>query len=309
MTSPDDMDARDRDAPAAKPAWIRARLGHGPRFKRLHDLVAAENLHTVCSEAMCPNRGECWEKGRATLMILGEACSRQCTFCGVKHAWTGTIDEDEPRRAAQAVRKMGLNDVVITSVTRDDLPDGGAAVWAETVHEIKRLPMDVVIEVLVPDFGGNPEHVATVIAARPDVWGHNLETVPRLYETVRPQADYERSLAVLRQGAGAGLVAKTSIMVGLGETLDEIRAVMRDARDAGCRIVYIGQYLQPTRAHHPVTRYVEPQEFDAMADEARQLGFDCVVSAPLVRSSYHSDNQARFLASLRIGAVTGEPAS
>ena len=235
-------------------------------------------------------------------MILGEECSRQCTFCGVQHAWTGTVDEDEPRRVADAVREMGLNDVVITSVTRDDLPDGGAAVWAETIREIKSLTMPLVVEVLVPDFGGNPENVAEVISARPDVWGHNLETVPALYDQVRPQADYARSLAVLRQGAEAGLVTKTSIMLGLGETREQIAPVLHDAREAGCRIFYVGQYLQPSRKHHPVVRYVEPDEFDVLADDARRAGFECVVSGPLVRSSFHSDDQEKFLVSLGIGA-------
>jgi lipoic acid synthetase len=260
-------------------------------------LVDTHGLHTVCSEALCPNLGRCWEHGRATVMILGDACSRDCRFCAVHHAWTGEADVEEPHRVAEAIRRMGLRDVVITSVTRDDLPDGGAAIWAETIRAIHALA-GIRVESLVPDFGGREVDIRTVITARPDVWGHNIETVPSLYPAVRPQADYGRSLRVLALGHEAGLTTKTSLMLGLGETRDEVLAVMRDARAAGCRIFFLGQYLQPTRRHLPVQRYVEPAEFDALRDDGRALGFDIVVAAPLVRSSYHSDEQAAFVDSL-----------
>jgi lipoic acid synthetase len=226
-------------------------------------------------------------------MILGDACSRDCRFCGVRHAWTGQADEDEPQRVADAVARMELREVVVTSVTRDDLTDGGAAIWARTIAAVRAL--GIRIEVLVPDFGGREADIRTVLAARPDVWGHNLETVPSLYPAVRPGADYLRSLRVLAMGREAGLPVKTSLMLGLGETRDDVLAVLRDARDAGCRIVFLGQYLQPSRRHLPVHRYLEPAEFDALRTEGLSLGFDVVVSAPLVRSSYHADEQSAFL--------------
>jgi lipoic acid synthetase len=278
-----------------KPPWIRARVGHGERYIRLRNLLENKGLHTVCSEALCPNRGRCWENGRATLLILGETCSRQCTFCGVRHAWTCEADPDEPRRAAEAVQQMGLKEVVITSVTRDDLADGGAAIWSETIRRIRALPESILVEVLVPDFAGQTQAIDRVVDAHPDVWGHNLETVPSLYGRVRPGADYQRSLDVLKRGSDAGLIAKTSLMLGLGETLDEVRSVMQDARRAGCRILAIGQYLRPSRSHCPVRRYVEPAEFDALREEGQTLGFDVVISAPLVRSSFHTDEQSAFL--------------
>jgi lipoyl synthase len=278
-----------------KPDWIRVRVGAGGACGRMRALVAEHDLHTVCSEALCPNIGTCWENGRATLMILGEHCSRNCRFCGVHGEANGVCDTDEPERVADAVGKMGLREVVITSVTRDDLPDGGSEIWARTITAIRQRCPGVRIEVLIPDFAGNPRDIGTVLAVRPEVWGHNLETVPSLYAAVRPQADYARSLDVLRRGAEAGLVAKTSIMLGVGETRAEVEQVMRDARAAGCRIFYIGQYLQPTQRHLPVSRYVTPEEFEAMKQVGLALGFDVVVSAPLVRSSFHAQEQADFL--------------
>jgi lipoic acid synthetase len=282
-------------APPRKPDWIRVRASGGEQAARLRALVAGSGLHTVCSEALCPNLGRCWEHGRATVMILGAACTRNCRFCGVRHAGTEAPDADEPRRVAAAVGRMGLREVVITSVTRDDLPDGGSAIWAATIRAIHALAHGLRVEVLVPDFGGAEPDLRRVIDARPAVWGHNLETVPALYPTVRPQADYARSLNVLAMGHAAGRVAKTSLMLGLGETHAQVLSVMRDARAAGCRIFFLGQYLQPTRRHLPVTRYVEPEEFDAFRAAGRAIGFDVVVAAPLVRSSYHSDEQSSFL--------------
>ncbi len=282
-----------------KPDWLRVRAGHGAAFRATARLLRNGGLHSVCEEALCPNRGECWEHGRATLMILGDACSRSCRFCGVATECSGTTDPGEPRRVAEAVREMGLRDVVITSATRDDLPDGGASIWAETIRSIRAAVPGITIEVLVPDFRGEASDVQTVLGAGPDVFGHNLETVPSLYASVRPQADYERSLGVLAQAARQGFLAKTGIMVGLGEERGEILSLMADARQAGVEIFYAGQYLQPTRDHLPVARYVEPTEFEVYKTEGTRLGFAVVVSGPLVRSSYHSGEQAAFAAARR----------
>lgn len=291
--------------PLRKPDWLRVKAGHGAAFRTTARLVRRGDLHTVCEEALCPNRGECWEHGRATLMILGSACSRSCRFCGVATAHRGTTDASEPRRVAQAVREMGLKDVVVTSVTRDDLPDGGAAVWAETIQRVREAVPGIFVEVLVPDFQGDPSDVQTVLDARPDVFGHNLETVPSLYATVRPQADYRRSLEVLGRASQQGFVTKTGIMVGLGEEDGEVLALMADARRAGADIFYVGQYLQPTRDHLPVARYVEPADFDRYGARGTELGFPVVVSGPLVRSSYHSEQQAAFVTA-RLGRPGGE---
>lgn len=279
-----------------KPDWIKVRLGRGEGHRRLHGIVGDGKLHTVCQEALCPNMGRCWEHGRATLMILGDTCTRGCRFCNVGTGHPGTCDTDEPRRVAEAVKAMVLKDVVITSVTRDDLPDGGASVWVETIEHVRAACPGVLVEVLIPDFRGSDDGLARVLAAKPDVLGHNLETVPDLYPAVRPQADYSRSLDVLRRAHAAGLVTKTGIMVGLGEAFEALADLMADARAAGCNIFYAGQYLQPTREHYPVQRYIEPEAFDRIAEMARKAGFDVVVAAPLVRSSYHSDEQAAFLA-------------
>jgi lipoic acid synthetase len=239
-------------------------------------------------------------------MILGGVCTRGCRFCNVTPGTPRACDEGEPARCAEVVAEMGLSDVVITSVTRDDLPDGGAAIWAETIRRVRERVPGITVEVLAPDFGGDEAALDRVIAARPTVFGHNLETVPSLYPRVRPQAGYDRSLAVLRRAARAGLAAKTGIMVGLGETGDEVEQLMRDARAAGVEIFYVGQYLQPSRRHAPVVRYVEPAEFDAYTRRGREMGFEVVVSAPLVRSSYHSDDQAAYLRR-RANAGAGAP--
>jgi lipoic acid synthetase len=234
-------------------------------------------------------------------MILGDECSRRCKFCGVKFGRSGKADAEEPGRVAEAVRQMGLNDVVITSVTRDDLPDGGAFIWAETIRTIHEVCPEVLIEVLVPDFAGDESAIGLVLDAAPQVWGHNLETVPSLYSRVRASADYERSLRILSLAGERGFVTKTSIILGLGEELEEVLAVMADARQAGCNIMYIGQYLQPGKEHLPVQRYWDPAEFDDLKESGVAMGFDVVVSAPLVRSSYYSDEQAEFL--LRAGVL------
>lgn len=282
-------------APGHKPAWLRVRLGGGPGFKHMASIVHTRHLHTVCEEALCPNVGRCWESGHATLMILGDRCSRQCTFCNVNRHKPLPPDDSEPARVADAVAAMGLRDVVLTSVTRDDLADGGAGAWAATIVAIRARCPGLLIEVLVPDFGGQPAALATVLNARPDVFGHNVETVPSLYKIVRPQAVYARSLAVLRTATQAGLISKTSVMLGMGEEPADVITTLRDIRDTGCAILYLGQYLQPSRQHHPVARYVTPEEFDALGKTATGLGFDVVVSEPLARSSFHSDAQAAFV--------------
>jgi len=287
--------APERKNRLPKPAWLRVRLGGGPGYSRLQKILRDRKLHTVCDEALCPNKGRCWEHGRATLMILGNVCTRHCFFCNVAPGRPSACDADEPRRVAEAVKAMGIRDIVITSVTRDDLEDGGAAVWAETVRCVHEAAPGILVEVLVPDFRGSAAALDRVLDARPEVLGHNLETVPSLYKKVRPQADYRRSLAVLSRARQRGFIVKTGIMVGLGESPDEVRAVMNDALRAGCDIFTIGQYLQPSKEHLPVSRYVEPREFDGFRDDGLRMGFKVVVSAPLVRSSYHSDEQEEFV--------------
>lgn len=278
-----------------KPPWIRVRIGGNETFQATRERLRHHALHTVCEEALCPNLGHCWSHGRATIMILGDRCTRGCRFCNVDKKVVLPPDPGEPARVAAAVRETGLREVVITSVTRDDLADGGAAHWAECVAAIHQALPEAVVEVLVPDFGGKREAVEQVIRERPAVFGHNLETVPRLYPTARPEADYQWSLAVLRQAAEAGLIVKTSLMLGLGERLEEVYEVLRDAREAGCRIFYAGQYLQPSKQHLPVVEYLTPESFDEVGRVAREMGFDFVASAPLVRSSYHEEGQARFV--------------
>ena len=271
------------------------KIGQNDVFQATKERLRAHGLHTVCEEAFCPNLGRCWAHGRATLLILGDRCTRGCRFCNVDKRVVLPPDPEEPRRVAAAVKDAGLKEVVITSVTRDDLPDGGAGLWAQTVEAIHAAVPGILVEVLVPDFGGDAAAIGTVIRTRPEVFGHNLETVPRLYPQARPQADYARSLAVLRQASDAGLITKTSLMLGLGETFAEIEQVLRDARAAGCRIFYAGQYLQPSPRHLPVTRYVTPEAFVEVRDLAYALGFGFVASAPLVRSSYHEEGQTAFV--------------
>lgn len=284
-----------------KPPWLRVRLGQGAGQARLRRIIDANGLHTVCSEALCPNIGECWESGRATVMILGRECSRNCRFCSVSPERPVPPDPEEPARVARAVAEMGLKDVVITSVTRDDLADGGASIWAETIMLIRETAPGTVVEALVPDFNGSSEALAGVLDAGPDILGHNVETVPALYAAARPEADYGRSVGLLARAHEAGAVTKSAMMLGLGESRDEVRAVMRDLRRAGCEILFLGQYLQPTRQHLPVRRYVPPEEFDEYRTEGRELGFGVVVSAPLVRSSYYSEEQMSYLAARKVG--------
>ncbi len=268
-----------------KPFWIRARLSTGPDFAATQALIHRHGLHTVCESALCPNRGACWSRRHATVMILGDKCTRGCRFCGVTAKRPEPPDPDEPRRVGEAVAESGLRHVVLTSVTRDDLPDGGAAHWVATIEAVRHHAPQATLEVLIPDFRGQRDEILAVCATRPDILGHNLETVPRLYPLVRSGAGYRRSLEVLRIAAEDGCLAKTSLMLGLGETDDEVIDALRDAREAGVRIVFLGQYLQPTPAHAPVLRYVSPAEFHALRERALGLGFDSVRAAPLLRSS------------------------
>lgn len=278
-----------------KPAWIRVKIGHNDLYQVTRDRLHAKGLHTVCEEAHCPNQGHCWSKGRATIMILGDRCSRNCQFCNVSHRELLPPDPHEPQLVAEAIQEAGLREAVITSVTRDDLPDGGAAHWAATIQAVKTMTPDVLVEVLTPDFKGNLMHLDLVLNTRPDVYSHNLETVPRLYPLARPQANYLQSLAVLKHAAAAGHITKTSLMLGLGETMAEIRQTMQEAFDAGCQIFFAGQYLQPSAAHLPVAAYVTPDEFAAIEKIAHEIGFSFASCAPLVRSSYHEEGQAAFV--------------
>jgi lipoic acid synthetase len=297
---PDSPAAGDSAAPRLpKPPWLRVRAGGGDAFRATRDRLRNYRLHTVCEAAHCPNLGHCWSCGRATIMILGDRCTRGCRFCNVDKLKPLPPDPDEPAAVARAVAESGLREVVLTSVTRDDLPDDGAGHWAATILAIREQCPGVMIEVLVPDFRGSREKAAVVFAAAPDVFGHNLETVPRLYASARPQAVFERSLELLRRAHEAGFITKTSLMLGMGEKPEEVGMVMRQARDAGVGILYLGQYLQPSPRHLPVYEYVTPEQFAAYGETARALGFGFVASAPLVRSSYHEEGQSDYVRSVR----------
>lgn len=274
-----------------KPPWLRVRLADSPGLRETRALVREKRLHTVCEEAACPNLGECWSQRHATVMILGSVCTRACTFCNVKTGRPGPVDPDEPARVAEAVAALGLRHVVVTSVDRDDLPDGGAGQFVAVIEAIRAAAPGTTIEVLTPDFRHKPGAIEALAAARPDVHNHNLETVPRLYRTVRPGADYAHSLWLLRRmkELAPGVFTKSGLMVGLGERLDEVEAVLDDLRAHDVDFVTIGQYLRPTLAHLPVARWVEPREFEELAARARARGFLMVSSSPLTRSSYHAD--------------------
>ena len=278
------------------PPWLKVPAPGNPRYLELKRLVGEQGLTTVCQEARCPNIGECWgHYGTATFMILGEVCSRNCGFCAVTSGRPPVVDEDEPRRVGEAVSALGLTHAVITSVTRDDLPDGGAGAFAETIRQVRARSSHTSVEVLIPDFGGDRGALATVLDAQPDILNHNVETVPRMYPRIRPQADYARSLGVLAGSKQSGATTKTGIMVGLGETVEEIVSVMRDLARISIDIVTIGQYLQPTPQHASVRRFYRPDEFAELERVARETGIGVVESGPLVRSSYHAAAQAGML--------------
>jgi lipoic acid synthetase len=276
----------------ARPPWIKARAPMGANFDRLQRTMRELGLHTVCEEARCPNVGECWNRGTATFMILGDVCTRACGFCAVKTGLPSRPpDPEEPRRVADAVNRLGLRHAVITSVNRDDQKDGGAGIFAAVIREIRARVPGCAVEVLIPDFKGDAQALATVIEARPDILNHNTETVPRLYRQVRPGARFERSLELLRRAKAAGLLTKSGIMVGLGEEWAEVQEAIRAIRAAGADILTVGQYLRPSPQHLPLLRYYTPQEFDDIRDFALALGYAHVESGPLVRSSYHAEEQ------------------
>ncbi len=272
-----------------KPSWLKIKLPGGERYREVKKIVASHKLHTICSSGNCPNLGECWGAGTATFMILGDICTRSCRFCATKTGKPLDVEINEPQRVAESVKVMKLKHCVITSVDRDDLPDGGAAVWAETIREIRQENPQTTIEVLLPDFMGNFEYLGRVLEQKPDIAAHNLETVRRLTPVVRSAASYDRSLNVLSHIAGAGLASKSGIMVGLGETFQEVLQTMDDLVAVGCNIMTIGQYLQPTLQHLPVIEYIHPEVFEQYRSEGLKRGFRFVESSPLVRSSYHAE--------------------
>ena len=272
-----------------KPSWLKISRQNTEQFARMHELVERHSLHTICSSGRCPNQSECWSRGTATFMILGDVCTRGCRFCNTKTGVPLPPDVDEPSKLAESIHIMQLKHAVVTSVTRDDLPDGGAQHWGECVKRIREVNPEMTIEVLIPDFEGRHADIDTALAFRPDVVAHNLETVERLTPQVRAKATYRRSLDVLRYVASLGFRTKTGIMVGLGETPEEVAALMDDALEAGCSVITIGQYLQPSKQNVPVVEYVTPEQFAAYREMALAKGFKFAESAPLVRSSYHAE--------------------
>lgn len=299
----DDGPARER-----LPEWLRVKTGKARLSKATRDLVAGHGLHTVCESAHCPNVGECYCSGTATFMILGNVCTRDCRFCAVEHGAPGPVDADEPRRVATAARELGLRYVVVTSVTRDDLPDGGAGHFAATIRALREEIPGVLVEVLPSDLGGDLGALQTIIDAGPDVFNHNIETVRRLQPLVRPQAGYETSLGVLRSARQMEALTKSGLIVGLGETRDEVRETLGDLGDVGISILTIGQYLQPTRRHAPVARYVEPGEFDEFVAWGNEAGIPHVLAGPFVRSSYRAAETAACVELKRAPLAGGDPA-
>lgn len=283
------IEARNSEVPIEKkPPWIKTRMRTGPEYQRIKELVGAEGLHTVCQEAGCPNIFECWEDREATFLIGGEQCTRRCDFCQIDTGKPEPLDTDEPRRVADSVHTMGLRYATVTGVARDDLEDEGSWLYAETVRRIHGLGIGTKVELLIPDFSANPDLLGEVFDAAPEVLAHNVETVPRIFKRIRPAFRYERSLNVLTQARAVGLVTKSNLILGMGETRDEIEQALRDLHNAGCELVTITQYLRPTPRHHPVERWVLPEEFVELADVATEIGFSGVMSGPLVRSSYRA---------------------
>ena len=283
------VEARNAETPIErKPSWIKTKATMGPDYTELHALVKREGLHTVCQEAGCPNIFECWEDREATFLIGGEQCTRRCDFCQIDTGRPSPLDRDEPRRVATSVQAMGLRYATITGVARDDLEDEGAWLYAETIRQVHAFNPGTGVEILVPDFSGKPELLQLVFDAAPEVFAHNVETVPRIFKRIRPAFRYDRSLDVLSQGRAAGLVTKSNLILGMGETPEEVSAALRDLHDAGTDLLTITQYLRPSPRHHPVDRWVKPEEFVAFAEEAEALGFAGVMAGPLVRSSYRA---------------------
>jgi lipoyl synthase len=273
------------------PSWFKVVAKTGPDYLDIKQTMDRLELHTICEEARCPNRWECWNARTATFLILGDICTRRCHYCSVATGRPLEVDHEEPRRVAEAVQALALRHAVITSVNRDELADGGAAIFAETIKQTRRLSPDCTIEVLIPDFEGNKAALATVCAEKPEILNHNIETVRRLFPAIRPQGKYPRSIELLDKAKQQGMTTKSGLILGMGETMDEAREVMCDLRAVSCDILTIGQYLQPTREHLPVARFYEPSEFAALKEEGLAMGFSHVESGPLVRSSYHAEQQ------------------
>jgi lipoic acid synthetase len=283
------IEARNSQTPIErKPEWIKTRAVMGPQYTELRQLVKSEGLHTVCQEAGCPNIYECWEDREATFLIGGDQCTRRCDFCQIDTGKPAALDTDEPRRVAESVRTMGLRYATVTGVARDDLPDGGAWLYAETVRQIHDLNAGTGVELLIPDFNAVPEQLAEVFGSRPEVLAHNVETVPRVFKRIRPAFTYERSLRVISAARAAGLVTKSNLILGMGEQRAEISQALQDLHDAGCELITITQYLRPSLRHHPIDRWVKPEEFVELREEAEEIGFAGVLSGPLVRSSYRA---------------------
>ncbi len=290
-----------------KPPWLKRRIPSGATYQEIRGLIQERHLHTVCQEACCPNLGECFSQGTATFLILGDRCTRNCRFCAVAHGPVEPPDPGEPPRVAEAVDHMKLRYAVVTSVTRDDLPDGGASVFAETIRRIREKRPETKVEVLIPDFRGDLQSLKIVMEARPDVLNHNVETVPRLYASVRPQAVYQRSIDLLRNAhrLDPSIPTKSGLMLGLGEQPEEVVQVLRDLLDAGCRILTLGQYLQPSSEHLLVERFVMPEEFEEWRKKALQMGFREVASGPFVRSSYHAQEAYQAVSSKPESSTVG----
>ena len=283
------LEVRNSETPIEKkPSWIKTKAKMGPEYTALRQLVKDEGLHTVCQEAGCPNIFECWEDREATFLIGGEQCTRRCDFCQIDTGKPAELDRDEPRRVAESVASMGLRYATITGVARDDLPDGGAWLYAETVRQIHAQVPGTGVELLIPDFNAVPEQLAEVFSSRPEVLAHNVETVPRIFKRIRPAFRYERSLEVIQRAREDGLVTKSNLILGMGEEREEVSQALRDLHAAGCELITITQYLRPSPRHHPVERWVKPEEFVELKDEAEQIGFSGVMSGPLVRSSYRA---------------------
>ncbi|GAA0394333.1 lipoyl synthase [Streptomyces luteireticuli] len=283
------LEVRNAQTPIErKPEWIKTRAKMGPEYTELQGLVKREGLHTVCQEAGCPNIFECWEDREATFLIGGDQCTRRCDFCQIDTGKPQALDRDEPRRVAESVQTMELKYATITGVARDDLEDGGAWLYAETVRQIHGLMPDTGVELLIPDFNAKPDQLAEVFSSRPEVLAHNVETVPRIFKRIRPGFRYERSLEVITKAREAGLVTKSNLILGMGEEREEVSQALRDLYEAGCELITITQYLRPSPRHHPVERWVKPQEFVELQQEAEEIGYAGVMSGPLVRSSYRA---------------------
>ncbi|MEV5571211.1 lipoyl synthase [Spirillospora sp. NPDC052269] len=283
------IEARNSQTPIErKPDWIKTRLKMGPQYRELTQLVKSEGLHTVCQEAGCPNIFECWEDREATFLIGGDQCTRRCDFCQIDTGKPAEFDRDEPRRVAESVATMELRYATVTGVARDDLEDGGAWLYAETVRQIHAAVPGCGVELLIPDFNADPDQLAEVFSSRPEVLAHNVETVPRIFKRIRPGFRYERSLEVITRAREAGLVTKSNLILGMGETREEVSEALRDLHEAGCELITITQYLRPSPRHHPVERWVKPEEFVELSAEAEEIGFAGVMSGPLVRSSYRA---------------------